>query len=721
VLGCASTPPERGRLCTDRQRPGSLYDPVPDERRPHHIVDEELRLLQRVLDLLRSTEAAAAPSEESVVRELDHLRETLRGAKAEDRAALLQQWDRQSALLRHLRTATRPDPIDAGTPYFAHLRLRENGREHDVLLGKTTRLLPGLPIVDWRNAPISRVFYRYRQGEEFEEEIADRLREGVVAARRTVTVRASALRRVESPEGVFEVADDGGWHRRAQEPPRLVGGQLAALRAYDDADATAHRLGGDAALQRRDRHLPDIASLLDASQFDLVTRPEGFVLIRGVAGSGKTTVALHRIAFLAYDDPAVDSPETMFVVFSESLRRYVSHVLPALGVSKPRVTTFEVWAERHLRHVLPRLPRRRREHVPAVVHALKIHPVTGNALERHMARAAGDRTPEQVIDDWTTVLTDDGLLIETMDEVSPGAFTGDQVRTACDWNRAHQDEVMAWMRGEPGSEGEIDAEDLPVLLRAWQLRIGPLTGPGNTRLRYRHIAIDEVQDFSSLEVRVLLECLDERRSVTLAGDTQQHVVEGGGFASWAGFLRELGLPGAEVHTLDVSYRCSREIAQVALDVLGDLREDDAPPRATRSGPPVELFRFTDHGAAVAFLAETLEALMRREPHASVAVLAPSVGLGDLYHRGLEVSEVPRLRRVSEQDFAFAPGIEVTEVEQAKGLEFDYVVIVEASSTSYPDAPASRRRLHVGMTRAIHQLWLTSVGTPALMLREALRR
>jgi len=684
-------------------------------------VDEELSLLRRVLELLRATDADTAPSEESVVRELDHLKDALReGVKTEDHAALVQQWDRQSALLQHIRTAARPEPIDAGSPYFAHLRLRENGRERDVLLGKTTRLLAGLPIVDWRNAPISRVFYRYRQGEEFEEEIADRVREGVVSARRTVTVRDSTLRRVEAPEGVFESTDGegNGWRQRELEPPRLAGGERAALRAHDDAVAGAHQLGGDTALQRRDRHLPDIASLLDATQFELVTQPAGFLLVRGVAGSGKTTVALHRIAFLAYDDPAVDSPDTMFVVFSEGLRRYVSHVLPALGVTKPRVTTFEEWAEEQVRRLLPKLPRRRREHVPATVHALKIHPVSGAALERHVARFAAPSTPRQVVDDWTSVLTDAGLLLETMAEVAPGAFSEEAIRTACDWSRVRQDELAGWLRGEGGEEGELDVEDLPLLLRAWQLRIGPLTGRHNTRLRYRHIAIDEVQDFSPLEVRVLLECLDERRSITLAGDTQQHVVEGGGFTSWPDFLRQLGLSGAEVHTLDVSYRCSREIAQIALDVLGDLREDDTPPKTVRSGPPVELFRFTDHGAAVAFLAETLDALMRREPHASVAVLAPSVALGDLYHRGLQTSEVPRLRRVREQDFAFAPGIEVTEVEQAKGLEFDYVVMVEVSSTSYPDSNAARRKLHVGMTRAIHQLWLVSVGTPAAMLRGA---
>ena len=55
---------------------------------------------------------------------------------------------------------------------------------------------------------------------------------------------------------------------------------------------------------RADKRLPEITGLIDPEQFDLITRPsEGFLVIRGTAGSGKTTVALHRIAYLAYDDP----------------------------------------------------------------------------------------------------------------------------------------------------------------------------------------------------------------------------------------------------------------------------------------------------------------------------------------------------------------------------------------------------------------------------------
>ena len=55
----------------------------------------------------------------------------------------------------------------------------------------------------------------------------------------------------------------------------------------------------------------------------------------------------------------------------------------------------------------------------------------------------------------------------------------------------------------------------------------------------------------------------------------------------------------------------------------------------------------------------------------------------------------------------------------KGLEFDYVVLVEVSADHFPDSAAARRLLHVGATRAVHQLWLTSVGTPSPLVRDAL--
>ena len=95
--------------------------------------------------------------------------------------------------------------------------------------------------------------------------------------------------------------------------------------------------------------------------------------------------------------------------------------------------------------------------------------------------------------------------------------------------------------------------------------------------------------------------------------------------------------------------------------------------------------------------------------------------GALYHRGLAHSDLPGLRLISNYDFTFGPGIEVTDIEQVKGLEFDYVIMVDVTDENFPDLPGARRRLHVGATRAIHQLWLTSVGTPSSLVGDVVRK
>jgi DNA helicase-2/ATP-dependent DNA helicase PcrA len=684
----------------------------------HPIIADELAVLGQVTSLLNDVPTVAAPSETAVVQELTRLREMIgEESKVEDQAALIEQWNRQSALLDQLRASRQAPQVDRDSPYFAHLRLRESGSERDILLGKATRLQRGVRIVDWRNAPISRIFYRYQQGDEYEEEIAGRTMTGTVVARRTVTIRNQALRRVDAPEGIFaaDEGEPGGWRHRSVERPRLVGGEGAALRAHHTGEGTHRRLGTDLEGSRRraDKHLPDIAGLIDPQQFALITRPSaGFVVIRGTAGSGKTTVALHRIAYLGYDDASIDSAQTLVVVFSPALRDYVSHVLPALGVEHVQARTFYEWAAEHVARLFPKLPRQVREDTPALVQRLKLHPGMLVALEKQVGRVEGKATAKQVFDDWASALCQAALLEEVFAAVAPDAFTTEELVRATNWNRQRYEELSAWLAGDSHVHPELDAEDHALLLRAWQLRIGPLPARGERPLRYRHIAIDEVQDFSPVEVQVLLGCLDERRSITLAGDTQQHLVQDGGFTSWAAFFEDLGLEGTEVSTLQISYRCSRQIADFALGVLGDLREDTTPPLTTRSGPPVELFRFTDHGAAVAFLADALKDLAIKERLASVAVLTPSRELSGIYHRGLLNGEVPRLRRVEHQNFTFAPGVEVTEIEQVKGLEFDYVILVEVSAANFRDTPSARRLLHVGATRAVHQLWLTSVATPS---------
>lgn len=694
---------------------------------PHDVVREEVTLYAHVASVLASLGKARTPSEKPVLEELQRLRESIlqRQSNAEDLPALLDQIHHQTSLLQQLRSAREAPTVDPRSPYFAHLRLRENERERDLCLGRATCIDKGLRIIDWRDAPLSKIFYRYQQGDEFEEEIAGRTREGEVVVKRMVRIRDGVLDRIQAPEGDFSLDPDSpsGWRLVRADRARLAGGESAAMRAYGLGEGWDRRLGSDLAgrLQRADKRLPEITGLIDPEQFELITRPSsGYVVIRGTAGSGKTTVALHRVAYLAFDDPSIDSEATLIVVFSSALQRYVGHLLPALGLDHVRIQTFETWARAERARHFPKLPDVHRHDAPALAQRLKLHPAMARALEAQVARIEApeggfEALREQAFDDWASVLTQERLLVETFEREAPGAFTREEIGSFVHRNRRRLEEVNAFVAGERDGDAALDPEDDALLLRAWQLRVGPLQRGGRKAVRYRHIVVDEVQDFTPLEVRVLVDCLDEHQSLTLAGDTQQHLSEHSGFTSWTSFLERLGLPGHEVETLRISYRSSAEIVSFALGLLGDLREDEEPPRAARHGPPVELFRFDDYGSCAAFLVDALRELALAEPLASVAVLTPSSDASVRTYEALRRGGLDQLRLVVDQDFSFTQGVEVTEIEQVKGLEFDYVVLVDVTATQYPDLPRARRRLHVGATRAIHQLWLTSVGTPSPLL------
>jgi DNA helicase-2/ATP-dependent DNA helicase PcrA len=166
----------------------------------------------------------------------------------------------------------------------------------------------------------------------------------------------------------------------------------------------------------------------------------------------------------------------------------------------------------------------------------------------------------------------------------------------------------------------------------------------------------------------------------------------------------------------VGYRSTRQIADFARALLGPLASRADALHSTQEGPPVEVLSFPSQGALVAALAPELRRLRQADPDSTVAVIAPDLALAAMIHEGLRRAELPRLRLVQDQDFPFEPGIDVCELRDVKGLEFDHVVLVGASAEHFPDTDLSRRRLHVAVTRAVHQAWITLVGTPAVAIR-----
>jgi DNA helicase-2/ATP-dependent DNA helicase PcrA len=278
----------------------------------------------------------------------------------------------------------------------------------------------------------------------------------------------------------------------------------------------------------------------------------------------------------------------------------------------------------------------------------------------------------------------------------------------------------------------FDVHDLPLLLAMQVARHGSLVDKGGGVVAHDHVVVDEAQDLSALELLPLVASTGERQSITLAGDLVQKVVFDNGYESWEELEAQLspslpsfGRKGSAlaVEPLRLSYRSTAEVVEFAREVLGPLAPKD-PPRAVRSGAPVEVFSFVDAGEEVAFLADNLRALMAREPLASCAVLLRYPERAKFFYDHLESAEVPRLRLVlpgdggdvADDEFSFAPGIDVTTVAKVKGLEYDYVVLVEVTEAMYPDVVAARHLLHIGATRAAHQLWVTtSIEQPSPLL------
>jgi DNA helicase-2/ATP-dependent DNA helicase PcrA len=833
------------------------------------IVSDEERCLARVVAHVQGRPASPAPRRViDYDKQLLDLRDQIAQARMEDVPPLLEQMERlQNLAARQGQSSV--GHVDVKSPYFGRMVLSEGGKSREILIGRSTYVdtRASVRIVDWRDAPVSRLYYRYDEGDSYEETFGEREVEGEVLTRRSLAIVEARLRRIVAPQGVFVRPNSGVW-KRGGAGLKLQGGQGSALRADHHRPG---KLGTGGEEGAEDRHLRAITALIDPRQFELISKPDsGLVVIQGGAGSGKTTIGLHRLAYLAFQDKRRFRPDRMLVIaFNQALVRYISQVLPALEVTGVGVRTYTEWAARLRASHFPELTRKQADDTPAVVTRLKKHPAMLKAIDDHVAALAarlearfvealgeeaefveplkeqfardarrplahrlhglstwlgqsgvsarargtlgreirrGLAQSEDVVSAWSELITDKAALTEMLGRYAPGQFTTAEIARAHGWSAAQSALVILEAdrfleaknrpregsgelppprrssdpdEGDTGSddaprrprardaleldaleraprelslreessrdpdpdaererlgrdpmdeiseadaapEAQLDPEDDALLLRFCQRMRGPLLRPnGHEALSYEHILVDEAQDLSPVELMVLTQTVSGGQSITLAGDVAQRLYLDNGFTGWRDLLEELGLSHVEVEPLQVSYRSTEQIVDFAEVVLGPLAARQAP-QAVRSGAPVELFTFAHSGDAVGYLAEALRELSLDEPQASIAIVARFPEQADLYYAGLRQAEIPNLRRVAEQDFPFKPGVDVTDLRQVKGLEFDYVVLVEVNQSAYPVDDESRHLLHIGATRAAHQLWLLCTGKPSELLPAELR-
>jgi DNA helicase IV len=473
----------------------------------------------------------------------------------------------------------------------------------------------------------------------------------------------------------------------------------------------------------RDARMRDIVATIQADQYRLIARgPEPPLVIQGGPGTGKTAVGLHRASFLLYAHRA-ELRRILVVGPNPGFMEYVSHVLPALGedsVDQRAVAELVEGTEAALTD-------------PLDVQRLKADPRLGEVVRRASELASQGEPGELVVrleGSFVGVEADEAceLLEEARGELGLSSAArerfrmnvlrrfyedygvrlgGQAYRSFEEVERAlRQDGRLtkfldrAWPAPKPeqvvrrllsgretlaaAADGILDVDEQALLRRArsgWSDADLPLLDEARAVLhgapqRYGHVIVDEAQDLTPMQLRMV-----SRRAgggFTLLGDIAQ-ATGPIAYDRWDELLPHLErAEGAEVEELRHAYRVPREIMELALPLLEQIAPEVEPPVAYRAGAERPRLVEADHPLPAAFE----EAAKLAGEEGLLAVIAPA-----------------SLRGEGETALFDETRIAVLTPREAKGMEFDHVILVEpAQIVEEAVEGQGLRELYVALTR-----------------------
>lgn len=630
-----------------------------------------------------------------------------------------EDYDNQQALFRQMNANEEQFRLRKrfkkmqDSPFFGRVDFRYDGDEEAetfyIGIGNLSESAGSLPLVyDWR-APVSGLFYDYDKGP------------------------AS----YEAPSGIFEGEVTSKWQYKIRKGKMLY--EFESDVKIDD-EILGAELGSNGEVQ-----LKNIVRTIQKEQNEIIRNTKDKIMvIQGAAGSGKTSVALHRIAYLLYHDREnLKSSNVLILSPNGVFADYISHILPELGEENIREMSFDLFAYRELKDIVGDCEDRydqiehtvlnpkiqdicREKQSPEFVSKLEgfVLRLEDELMNFRDVEYRGCTLSEKEIIDLFYFKFLDVPLLSRMHSVAE--YFIDQVETLRDRDLSDEEreEVMECFRSM------YETRDCYVLYSRFLEKEGyrplPHCQIEKRRLRYedvypvlylkytlyqcrnhhgiKHVVVDEMQDYSWIQYLLIHKMFPCR--MTILGDKAQTMEDE--TQDVLKFLPKIFGKDIRKIVMNRSYRNTMEVAQYANHLTGieDMELFE------RHGEPVDERTFSSTEEALETVLEKW--LNRREEFETEALIFLTEREAE--HAFLYIEK--RLKEIAPEaenqlcymnrdSQSFKKGLTVTTFYLAKGLEFDQVFgIFEEDRESGLQCQAK----YITATRALHELHMYMTDT-----------